>query len=252
MGIIKKYKEKINTTILKIKNEYKHRKDERERIRQEKKRIKEERKRREEEVYREKIFSQHLKHTNPGAYGEYLIFKILNSNHIPGYKRILNNIYIPYNGRTSEIDILMINEKGIFVFESKNYSGWIFGSAEQKKWTQSLNKYTKTQFYNPIRQNATHINAISQYLRIDKKLMKSIIVFSDECVLMKIPQNTEHYTITQSYYLTDVMKQELYYRNNVFSISDIDNIAIALEPLTNVSEEIKQSHIENINRNYKK
>ena len=46
--------------------------------------------------------------------------------------------HVPYQGRTSEIDLLMIHEKGIFVFESKNYSGWIFGSADQLHWTQSL------------------------------------------------------------------------------------------------------------------
>ena len=29
-------------------------------------------------------------------------------------------------------------QKSIFVLESKNYSGWIFGRAEQQKWTQCL------------------------------------------------------------------------------------------------------------------
>ena len=45
----------------------------------------------------------------------------------------------------------MIHEKGIFVFESKNYSGWIFGSADQLNWTQSLQNGEKHHFYNPIR-----------------------------------------------------------------------------------------------------
>lgn len=251
MKFINKYREKINIFISNIRNEYQKRKKERERIKQEKRRIEEERRQREEEVFREKIYSEHLKYTNPGEYGEYLITKILNNDYIPGYKKILQNLYIPYNGRTSEIDVLLIHEKGIFIFESKNFSGWIFGTAGEKNWTQSLNKYTKTKFYNPIRQNSTHINALSQYLKIDKRLMKSIIVFSDECTLMKIPQNTEYYTITQVYYLTNVLTQELYYRNDIFTIFDIDNIAIELEPLTNVSEEIKQYHINNINRNFK-
>lgn len=46
---------------------------------------------------------------------------------------MLRNIYVPYNGKTSEIDVLMIREKGIFVFESKNYSGWIFGGLKIRR-----------------------------------------------------------------------------------------------------------------------
>ena len=43
--------------------------------------------------------------------------------------KILRNVYIPKeNGETSEIDVLYITQKGIFVIESKNYSGWVFGS----------------------------------------------------------------------------------------------------------------------------
>ena len=38
--------------------------------------------------------------------------------------KILRNVYVPKeNGETSEIDVLYITQKGIFVIESKNYSG---------------------------------------------------------------------------------------------------------------------------------
>lgn len=41
--------------------------------------------------------------------------------------KVLRNVYVPKdNGETSEIDVLFITQKGIFVFESKNYSGWMF------------------------------------------------------------------------------------------------------------------------------
>ena len=53
--------------------------------------------------------------------------------------RFLFNLYIPEgeNG-TTEIEMLMLSAKGLFVFESKNYSGWIFGSERQPKWYQTL------------------------------------------------------------------------------------------------------------------
>lgn len=64
-----------------------------------------------------------------GAYGEKLTAKELKWVNFFGRKgKILRNIYIPKeNGETSEIDLLYITQKGIFVFESKNYSGWVFG-----------------------------------------------------------------------------------------------------------------------------
>ena len=96
---------------------------------------------------------------NPGQFGEYSIEYALTNNNLPGELVVFRNLYIPANNKTVEIDLLMIHEKGIFVFESKNYSGWIFGSADQLYWTQCLQNGTRHKFYNPIRQNDTHIYA---------------------------------------------------------------------------------------------
>ena len=66
-----------------------------------------------------------------GRYGEYLVYKYLSEFERFGAK-FLFNAYIPkQNGETSEIDVLMLCTKGIFVIESKNYSGWIFGNENQ-------------------------------------------------------------------------------------------------------------------------
>ena len=77
-----------------------------------------------------------LHYKNVGQYGEYLTEYALLSRSMEGYYVVLKNLYLPMKGKTTEIDLLMIHEKGIFVFESKNYSGWIFGSEDQLKWTQ--------------------------------------------------------------------------------------------------------------------
>lgn len=53
--------------------------------------------------------------------------------------KILRNIYVPTpNGNTTEIDVLYITRKGIFVFENKNYAGYIFGNEKNKNWTVTL------------------------------------------------------------------------------------------------------------------
>jgi len=194
-----------------------------------------------------------IKHDfDKGAYGEYLTEYLFGNENLNGYSKTLHNIYIPYRGKTSEIDVLLIHETGIYVIESKNYSGWIFGSAEQQQWTQMLNKNTKNKFYNPVKQNATHINALSQFLQIDKSTMKSFIVFSERCELKKIPNNTDEYTILRRHHLLRTIRKEIANRNNILSHDVIDSIFEKLTPLTNVSEEVKQQHINDINKTVKK
>ena len=95
-----------------------------------------------------------------GNYGEYLTYKKLRKQEEQG-ARFLFNCYLPAKkDETSEVDVIMIADSGIYVFESKNYSGWIFGSEQSKSWTQTLpngKKARKERFYKPIMQNKTHI-----------------------------------------------------------------------------------------------
>ena len=104
--------------------------------------------------------------------------------------KFLFNIYIPKgeNG-TTEIDVLLITTKGLFVFESKNYSGWIFGDEDKRNWYQTppqgKGKSRKESFYNPIMQNRTHIKHLKALLG-ESIPMHSIITFSDRCTLKNV------------------------------------------------------------------
>lgn len=119
-----------------------------------------------------------------GKRGEKLTQRELKLVYALGRKgKTLRNVYIPKgDGETSEIDVMYITQKGIFVIESKNYSGWIFGREQDYKWTVSRKGKRKNQFYNPIKQNATHIKFLSQYLSNTVPLY-SIIAFSERCEL---------------------------------------------------------------------
>ena len=185
-----------------------------------------------------------------GAYGEWLTEYMFGNNNLKGYCKSLHNIYVPYKGRTSEIDVLLVHKKGIFVIESKNYSGWIFGNEQQRYWTQCLPNKEKNKFYNPIMQNATHINALSQYLDINKYNMKSFIVFSERCELKKIPNNTEEYIILKRDRLLRNIRTEIEVRQDIFTENEVDEIIAKLQPLTNVSQEEKEKHIEQIKNNF--
>ena len=106
-----------------------------------------------------------------GKIGEAYTARELKLLNLLGRKgKVLRNVYIPKdNNETSEVDVLFITQKGIFVIESKNYSGWIFGSENQYKWTMMLPNKETHSFYNPIKQNQTEVEAVYQKL---KKLTK--------------------------------------------------------------------------------
>ena len=106
-----------------------------------------------------------------GHLGEYKVYKALQAT---GAK-FLFNLHVPYGTSESEIDIVMIDISGVYSIECKNYRGIIWGNEDDEYWVYQARKDTYT-FYNPIKQNKTHILALSQY--IDEPIY-NIVVFSN-------------------------------------------------------------------------
>lgn len=89
----------------------------------------------------------------------------------------VRNIYIVDNGRSTEIDQVIVNQTGIYVIENKNHSGIIYGDEEEKYWIQSLSLGRIThKLYNPILQNEGHVKALSRFLN-RSDCIYSLIVF---------------------------------------------------------------------------
>lgn len=187
---------------------------------------------------------------NIGRYGEYYTYKRLKNFESEGSK-FLFNIYIPKdNGETTEIDVLMISPKGLFVFESKNYSGWIFGSENQKNWYQTLpasrGRSHKENFYNPIMQNHSHIKHLKAFLGTDIPV-RSIIVFSDRCTLKNVKITSNDISVINRYnvnpVVTAICNQS---QENLLSAEEISNIYNKLYPCTQIDETTKAQHVTNI------
>lgn len=178
-----------------------------------------------------------------GNYGEYLTFEKLDK--VKGKHKILTNIYVPKaNGETTEIDLVFIHETGIYVIESKNYSGWIFGNEKSKFWTQTFKTGKKQSFYNPIWQNNTHVKYLIKLLStIDSKCFKSIIVFSERCTLKKIDVFSENIRVINRYNLNNVVEKFINVSQIVFTEEKINEIYLTLKQYTQVSDDIKQNHI---------
>lgn len=188
-----------------------------------------------------------------GRLGEYTIY--LNLRNIIGYRKFIFNLYIPNeNGSTAEIDVLMIHRTGIYVFESKNYSGWIFGSVTQKTWTQCLYSRgggQKYHFYNPVRQNAYHVrclrNLLKQYHGC-KTPVFSYIVFGDKCEF----KNDDPYRKPNHVVFSRDLLNEIYISSPPFVLSDeqINELFNFLYPYSQVSDDVRQQHIDAIRTIY--
>lgn len=91
------------------------------------------------------------------------------------YRR-LHNVTLNTPDGTTQIDHVFLSPYGIFALETKNMSGWIFGSEKQAQWTQKLYKRT-FKFQNPLRQNYKHLKALEATLGVNPEHLHSVITF---------------------------------------------------------------------------
>ena len=96
---------------------------------------------------------------------------------------LLNDCTLPdEQSGTTQIDHILLSPYGIFIIETKNYKGWIFGSERQKLWTQKIFKKSY-KFQNPLHQNYKHQKVLEQVLAdiITPEYLHSIVVFMPDC-----------------------------------------------------------------------
>lgn len=181
-----------------------------------------------------------------GNYGEFLTFTYLEELDL--YNKKMTNLYIPKkDGTTTEIDLIMINETGIYVFESKNYSGWIFGDEKYKYWTQSIGKKQKNKFFNPVWQNNGHINALKGILGMESKnIFKSYIVFSERCELKSINVYSDDVKVLKRNSLLKIIRNDIKNSVLLFTKGEIDQIYSKLQEFAYVSDSIKYEHIKDV------
>lgn len=141
----------------------------------------------------------------------------------------------------------MISEKGIYVFESKNYSGWIFGDEKNKNWTQTLQNKQKNRFFNPIWQNKGHITALKAAAEFNKdNFYKSFIIFSERCTLKKINITSPNVKVIKRNQLIRAIKEDMNNSSNLITKEDIDKLYSNLQDYTHANGFIKRVHVENI------
>ena len=111
------------------------------------------------------------------------------------YRRI-DDLILPASNGTTQIDHVVISRYGLFVIETKNIRGWIFGDADGDRWTQSIYG-VKHQFQNPLKQNYRHTRSLADFLKVDHDLIKSVIFFIGDCEFKtSMPRNVMNSGLT--------------------------------------------------------
>lgn len=174
-----------------------------------------------------------------GEIGEDIVASILG-NSVAGEKYVINDLLFKTSeGHSCQIDHVVINKYGIFVIETKNYSGHIYGKENIHQWKQVVGKAINN-FYNPVMQNSTHIYQLSRRLGI-KGVYKNIVVFLPKADISFVKSDCVFYAddlprilAPSSPAVLSGMQMERCYRILEYSKT---------HPTTD-----KQEHIENINK----
>ena len=188
------------------------------------------------------------------GYGEFQIYECLKDYEKQGCK-FLFNVYLPKNnGETTEIDVLMISSKGVFVFESKNLSGNIVGSEKDQFWVQTTTddqgERINRKFFNPIMQNDIHILSLRSVINFEYPV-HSIVVFSDICTLYDDASlNSGDTRVITMSDLEETVGAFYKYMSSDLSDSDIETVYNSLYKYTQVSDKVKSEHIKNIQDKY--
>ena len=109
--------------------------------------------------------------------GEALVSRVLRSHFAAPDYHLMNHLTIRMEDGTTQIDHVLVSRFGIFVVESKDYSGWLFGKAAEPTWTQ-VRMRRRFKFQNPILQNKRHVRAVRELLEfLPPEAVKSVVVF---------------------------------------------------------------------------
>lgn len=129
------------------------------------------------------FFSQKASALHSGIAGEETTADIIRS--LPDYYCGFQNVRVAYDGKMSEIDMVVVGPTGVFIIETKNMNGTVVGNFDNPQWTQRKigqqgTPYSRN-FYNPIKQVRTHVYRLANYIRSNgvNVHIESMVYFSN-------------------------------------------------------------------------
>lgn len=124
-----------------------------------------------------------------GGVGEWRVNRMLKR--LPETYRLLPNLLIPDGiGGLTQIDHLVVSRFGLFVIETKNWDGWIFGSEKEAKWKITYRGGGRRDVPNPLRQNWGHVQAVLRLVEsfgVASSSVHNVVFLSPQATLKKGP-----------------------------------------------------------------
>jgi len=114
-----------------------------------------------------------------GVLGEWWVNRALSRKLPKSQYQLFKNVTLPTDDGTTQIDHILLSPFGIFVIETKNMKGWIFGTERQARWTQKIYRH-KSSFQNPLRQNYKHTETLRRILGLPKEVVYSVVIFTGQ------------------------------------------------------------------------
>ena len=185
---------------------------------------------------------------NAGSAGERILYETLAKRLNIPEDQIFRNVYVPTkDSKTSEIDLLVVSKKGIFIFECKNYGGNIYGDANRPKWIQYIGNQ-KNFFYSPLLQNKNHAKHLKKFLRrddIEVPIIPLISTISRGSWRVKNLKEDD-YILGLNCHLRDIYKE---LPDSDAAVKNFEKIMAKLAPLSRPDASVKEKHIEQIKNN---
>lgn len=118
------------------------------------------------------------------------------------------NVVLQRTKGTTEIDIIQVTRKGIFVVECKYRTDEVSGSAIEHSWDITRNGRKIAAMYNPIKQNANHIRTLESYLKKEEieapTVYNVVVVVAKELSIKELDQIDTNTVLVQG--LSDLKK----------------------------------------------
>lgn len=152
-----------------------------------------------------------------------------------------HNVIIPSKNGTAQIDHLLVSPFGIFIVETKNIKGWIFGSEQQANWTQSL-RGKNFSFQNPVRQTFRQKRVLAEYLKLDERLIHTVVYFVGHCTFKtRLPSNVIKHGLCSHIHQ---------YQNHVLSSEKMGQIIERLKELRSDPALTTRNHVKSLRKRH--
>ena len=191
------------------------------------------------------LFIKRKKKQLSGESGEEKVSNLLNK--IKEKEEVVINNFLASRNKEKtysiQIDHIFISHKGIFVIETKDYHGKIYGKRFLNNWKQVIGNKENI-IYNPVKQNATHSKYIFEKLN-KKYYCHNIVIFTSGEVNYDLGCEGNIFSL-ESFYLWYTKLEVKRY----LTTKEINYIQDRINYLQNTYTITIDKHIQNIKNNH--